>query len=90
VLADDFIDIFLGLAGVPDALGIDDDARSQLAAVEAARGIDARAFDALLLDALFHVVAQLLRALGGAGAARGGIRPPVGAAENVLLVKTHA
>src|SRR3954470_20114267 len=66
VFFDDLVDVRLVDIGVPDRVGIDDDAGTFLAAVEAARLIDADlafAREAELLDALLRVVADLGGAL---------------------------
>ena len=76
--------------GVPDLLGVDDQHRALLAAVEAAGLVDAhlaRAGELELLDALLGVVLHLLGAV--AGAAVLGRVALVEAEEDVVLVEAH-
>src|SRR5688572_3115368 len=86
VLLQDLFRVLDGAVGVPDLLGIDHHGGAELAAVEAQRLVDAHAVEAELLGARLHVVAQPLRALLLAAAARMALRPLVHAAEHVRLV----
>src|SRR5688572_5036649 len=86
VLLQDLFRVLDGAVGVPDLLGIDHHGGAELAAVEAQRLVDAHAIEAELLGAPLHVVAQPLRALLLAAAARMALRPLVHAAEHVRLV----
>src|SRR5690349_18408782 len=91
VLVDDLVDVVLVHVGVPDLLGIDDDDRPFLAAVEAARLVDADhalAVELELLDALLGVFLHRLGAM--AGAAVLGRIALVEAKEDVVLVVAHA
>src|SRR2546421_741530 len=75
VLVDDLVDVFLVDVRVPGALGIHHDAGALLAAVQAARRVDAHLAGAVhlqLLDALLGVLAHALRVVVGA-ARLGGI-----------------
>src|SRR6185312_2234405 len=75
------VDIRRRLAAVPDAFRIDHHGRPELAAIETARSVDADVVEPELLRACFHIVAQLLRALLLAAAARMSGGPFVRAAE---------
>src|SRR5262245_47227900 len=91
MLLDDLVDIRAVDVGVPDRLGIDHDAGSFLAAVQAPRLVDAhlaRPGETQLLDALLRVVAHAARALVvAAGLA---VLALVAAEENVPFVVAHA
>src|SRR5579875_2329822 len=87
MLLQDLVDIRGRLVMIPHALGIDDHVGAALAAVEAARGVDANVLDAERLDPLAHVIAQFLAAAGTAAAARGPCRAHGGAAEHSVAVK---
>src|SRR5687767_15106494 len=84
---EDLVHVLGRAHAVPHALGIDDHAGPELAAVEAARGVDADILQAQLLGARLHVVAQALGALALAAAARMALRPLVGAAEHMRPVE---
>src|SRR5882672_11146757 len=70
VVNQDFVDIGRRLAAVPDTFGIDHHGRPEFAAVETTGLIDADIMEAELLRARLHIIAQLLRALLLAAAAR--------------------
>src|SRR5262249_57154712 len=69
-----------------DALGIDHHRRSELAAIKAARGIDAHVLQSKRPCLVLHVVAQGFAALVRAAAARMAGRPLVGATEDMRLI----
>src|SRR5438045_7916560 len=90
VLLDSLIDVGAVEVGVPDRVGIDDDARTLLAAIETARLVDADlafAREAEFLDALLRVIADLARPL--VVAADAATVALVAAEENVLCVIGH-
>jgi len=89
MLAYDFIDIFPRFAAIPDAFRIDDHGRAELAAVEAAGIIDARAGDFQFFDPLFHVIAQVFGVFFSAAATCMAGFAAVGATEYVLPEKAH-
>src|SRR5260221_1702636 len=84
---EDLVDIGGVAIAVPDAFGIDHHRRPELAAIEAAGGIDPSVGDAELLGPHLHVVAQLLAAFLGAATARMALRPRIGAAEDMQAVE---
>src|SRR3990170_5000308 len=91
VLLDDLVDVGLVDVGVPDRVRVHHDARSFLAAVEAAGLVDphlAFAGEAELLDAAFRVGAQLRGALGVTGRPIAAVAL-VAAEKHVLGVKRH-
>src|SRR5690349_16516554 len=87
VRCQDLVDVGSRLGRVPHPFGVDHHGGPELAAVEAARAVDACRFEAQLLGARLHVVAQLLGPLGLAEAARMTRRPLVGADEDVGAVE---
>src|ERR1043166_1865895 len=92
MLLDDLLDVFLVDVGVPGPFRIDDDARSFLAAIEAARLVDAnvaRSGELQLLDPLLRVAAHARRALVVAAGAIAR-RALVAAEEHVIAVVAHA
>src|SRR5689334_14751623 len=87
---DDLVDVAAIDVGVPDRFGIDDQHRSFLAAIEAARLVDAHLAgtgETQRLDALLGVLLHLERA--GVGAALLGSLALVAAEEDVTPVITH-
>src|SRR5581483_2548035 len=93
MLLDDLLDVFLVDVGVPDAFGIDDDARALFAAIEAAGLVDAHVAgprELELLHALLRVVAHAGGALVVAAGAIAG-RALVAAEKDVIaVVAAHA
>src|SRR6185436_13353849 len=90
---DDLVDVGLVDVGVPDRFRVDDDAGAFLAAVEAARLVDADlafAGETELLHPFLGVVAHRRRALAvAAGPVRARVTL-IAAKENVLVVVGHA
>src|SRR5690242_21272887 len=84
---EDLVEIGGGAVAVPHALGIDHHGGAELAAIEAAGGVDAHIVEAELLRPCLHVVAQLLAALLAARAARMARRPRVGATEDMAAIE---
>src|SRR5688572_1683285 len=90
MLADDLVDVVLIDVGVPDSVGVDHGNRPLLAAIEAARLVDANLAGAgklEALDAVLGVVAHLLRA--AVVAALLAVGALVAAEEDVALVIAH-
>src|SRR5690606_5442024 len=87
MLLQNLVEILGRAIGVPNAFRIDHHGRAQLAAVEAARGIDANITESSLLRAGLEIVAQPFAALVAARSARMTRRTDVGAAENVARIK---
>lgn len=83
------IDVGRAANVVPNPVGIDDHAGSQLAAVEASGAVDAHVEESKFFDAGFHVVAQMLRPARCTGAARMPVRAAIGADEQVSVEKHH-
>src|SRR5262245_50111700 len=86
MLLQHLVDVLLGRAAIPNAFGIDHQVGAQLAAVKTARVVDTHLLQPQVLGAGLHIVAQGLRPLVGATAARMAVGPPVGATEDVRFV----
>src|SRR4029450_8862940 len=88
---DDLVNVVCIDVGVPDAVGVDDDARTLLAAIQAAGLVDSNlsfAVQIKLFDAGFGMLLHRRRVMVGATCRT--VVALVQAKENVTLVVTHA
>ena len=77
------VDIRIRFDFIPNSLRIDDDARPELATVQAPRHVDSRRGDPELARPRLHVVAQSFGAAGGTATAPVPVRAAVGADEDM-------
>jgi len=83
----DLVDVLGILVMIPDAFRVDHHVGTELAAIEAARGVEADVLDPELARLLARVAAQLFAAAGAAAAARMAFGAHIGAHEDMAIIE---